>query len=263
MVTEKWTTLTRDCNKFARIVEENVRLSGENDSTWLARCYKTRVGTAEDIEESNELFRGDTIPRPPGKPRPTKSQNPTRPDPRDHLRREEMLSRKCTEEMRPEDAANIEKLKDDIRAKYFGTQSRDEPERWFNICRIFLLFRIVVSSLHSSASQVGCSNKCVAQNSIGIRYGKYCGVGWSGCPGEKPCDDLDACCQIHDNCVEKKGMTDVKCHEKFKRCIKKVHKSGKPGFSSDCPYDTAVPTMQQGMDMAILFSQFGNSKLEL
>lgn len=59
------------------------------------------------------------------------------------------------------------------------------------------------------------------------------------------------------------GMTNVKCHEKFKRCIKKVQKSGKAGFSRDCPVDTAVPTMQQGMDMAILFSQFGNSKLEL
>lgn len=40
---------------------------------------------------------------------------------------------------------------------------------------------------------------------VGIRYGKYCGVGWSGCPGEKPCDDLDACCKIHDECVDKKG----------------------------------------------------------
>lgn len=40
---------------------------------------------------------------------------------------------------------------------------------------------------------------------IGIKYGKYCGVGWTGCPGEKPCDDLDACCEIHDECVEKAG----------------------------------------------------------
>lgn len=40
---------------------------------------------------------------------------------------------------------------------------------------------------------------------IGIRYGKYCGVGWSGCPGEKPCDELDACCQIHDDCVDVHG----------------------------------------------------------
>jgi len=42
-------------------------------------------------------------------------------------------------------------------------------------------------------------------SAIGIRYGKYCGVGWSGCPGEKPCDDLDDCCRLHDDCVEKKG----------------------------------------------------------
>lgn len=58
-------------------------------------------------------------------------------------------------------------------------------------------------------------------------------------------------------------MVNVKCHEKFKTCIKKVAKSGKTGFSKECPYETAVPTMVQGMDMAILFSQFGNSKLEL
>ncbi|GJT35648.1 hypothetical protein Tco_0926067 [Tanacetum coccineum] len=85
MITRKWTTLTRDCNKSVAIVDEHGRLSGENDSTWLARCYKTfaelgaivperRVRTAEDFEEPNELCRGDTVPRPPGKPRPSKSK---------------------------------------------------------------------------------------------------------------------------------------------------------------------------------------------
>ncbi|KAL9258828.1 putative phospholipase A2 homolog 1 [Drosera capensis] len=98
---------------------------------------------------------------------------------------------------------------------------------------------------------------------VGIRYGKYCGVGHSGCPGEKPCDDLDACCKIHDECVDKHGMTNVKCHEKFKRCIKRVQKSGKGGFSEECPYDVAVPTMVQGMGMAILMSQWANPKIEL
>lgn len=43
---------------------------------------------------------------------------------------------------------------------------------------------------------------------VGIRYGKFCGVGWSGCPGEEPCDELDACCKVHDECVEKKGNID-------------------------------------------------------
>ncbi|CAA2989966.1 probable phospholipase A2 homolog 1 [Olea europaea subsp. europaea] len=158
---------------------------------------------------------------------------------------------------------------------------------------VFFMFLTVIAE--SNNSQVRCSKTCVAENcncepvndslvktlfhfifvfififyyskcvaAVGIKYGKYCGVGWTGCPGEKPCDDLDACCKIHDECVEKKGLTNIKCHEKFKRCIKKVQKSGKIGFSNTCPYDTAVPTMVQGMDMAILFSQFGNSKLEL
>lgn len=53
------------------------------------------------------------------------------------------------------------------------------------------------------------------------------------------------------------GMMSVKCHQKFKRCIKKVKKSGKIGFSKKCPYEIVIPTMIQGMDMAILFSQLG------
>ncbi|KAK6944853.1 hypothetical protein RJ641_025955 [Dillenia turbinata] len=129
----------------------------------------------------------------------------------------------------------------------------------------FFIFFFIFSESANSDSQGRCSKRCVAENcnTIGIRYGKYCGVGWSGCPGEKPCDDLDACCKIHDECVDKKGMTNVKCHEKFKTCIKKVQKSGKAGFSRDCPYDMAVPTMVQGMDMAIMLSQLGNSRIEL
>ncbi|KAB2079840.1 hypothetical protein ERO13_A05G028500v2 [Gossypium hirsutum] len=127
------------------------------------------------------------------------------------------------------------------------------------------VFLIVFADSVTNDSQVKCSRTCIAENcnSVGIRYGKYCGVGWSGCPGEKPCDDLDACCKIHDECVEKKGLINVKCHEKFKSCIKKVQKSGKVGFSRNCPVEMAVPTMMQGMDMAILLSRLGSTKLEL
>ncbi|XP_062090978.1 probable phospholipase A2 homolog 1 [Humulus lupulus] len=134
----------------------------------------------------------------------------------------------------------------------------------FTIVFVFV-FLTVGARCSSNDSEVRCSRICVAQNcnSVGIRYGKFCGVGWTGCPGEKPCDDLDACCKIHDECVTKKGLTNIKCHEKFKRCIKKVHKSGKVGFSRDCPYETAVPTMVQGMDFAIMLSQFDNSRAEL
>lgn len=127
------------------------------------------------------------------------------------------------------------------------------------------VFLLVLAESAINDSRVKCSRTCVAKNcnTVGIRYGKYCGVGWTGCPGELPCDDVDACCKIHDECVDKKGLTNIKCHEKFKRCIKKAQKSGKVGFSKDCPYDTAVPTMIQGMDMAIMLSQFSDLKTEL
>ncbi|GFQ03046.1 phospholipase a2-beta [Phtheirospermum japonicum] len=96
-----------------------------------------------------------------------------------------------------------------------------------------------------------------------MRYGKYCGVGYSGCPGEKPCDDLDACCQLHDECVDQHGMANIECHEDCKRCISKIGKSGKVGFSNSCPYDVAVPTLVECMDVSILFSQHDSSKAEL
>jgi hypothetical protein len=38
-----------------------------------------------------------------------------------------------------------------------------------------------------------------------LRYGKYCGLLYSGCPGEKPCDGLDACCMKHDACIQSKN----------------------------------------------------------
>jgi hypothetical protein len=40
-----------------------------------------------------------------------------------------------------------------------------------------------------------------------LRYGKYCGILYSGCPGEKPCDALDACCMVHDHCVDTHNST--------------------------------------------------------
>ncbi|KAL2501075.1 Phospholipase A2 [Forsythia ovata] len=46
-------------------------------------------------------------------------------------------------------------------------------------------------------------NAYIRDKAVGIRFGKYCGVGWTGCPGEKPCDDLDTGCKIHGECVEK------------------------------------------------------------
>ncbi|GJS23969.1 hypothetical protein Tco_0452601 [Tanacetum coccineum] len=107
-------------------VTSDVKLKCKHGSAWgvLKDHHKWRgvkavvpgrcVRTTEDIEDPN-----DTISRPPGKCIP-RIKNPTRPNQQDHLRRVKKLSRICTEGMTPEDAANIEKFKDEIRAIYFG-----------------------------------------------------------------------------------------------------------------------------------------------
>ncbi|XP_042392198.1 probable phospholipase A2 homolog 2 [Zingiber officinale] len=89
---------------------------------------------------------------------------------------------------------------------------RSQRERFpVSLVTCFLLLPLAVFFHRIAASDsdahINCSRRCVAENcnTIGIRYGKFCGVGWTGCPGEKPCDELDACCKAHDECVEKKG----------------------------------------------------------
>ncbi|AEE85635.1 Phospholipase A2-delta [Arabidopsis thaliana] len=124
---------------------------------------------------------------------------------------------------------------------------------------VFLLLAVV-------HSQEKCSKTCIAQkcNVLGIRYGKYCGIGYFGCPGEPPCDDLDDCCMTHDNCVDLKGMTYVDCHKQFQRCVNELKQSiqesnnQKVGFSKECPYSTVIPTVYRGMNYGIFFSGIGN-----
>ncbi len=115
-----------------------------------------------------------------------------------------------------------------------------------------------------------CSRTCheVACSDINLKYGKYCGVGHGGCPGdfvqqfcdcipcllvgarasmllmtfqllsqlvstagEAPCDGLDACCKSHDDCVERSGMLANKCHSAFVTCMQKEKRHNKTGFS--------------------------------
>ncbi|XP_056692869.1 phospholipase A2-alpha isoform X2 [Spinacia oleracea] len=52
-----------------------------------------------------------------------------------------------------------------------------------------------------------CSRKCESEFCEAppfLRYGKYCGLLYSGCPNEQPCDGLDFCCMEHDNCISRK-----------------------------------------------------------
>ncbi|KAL0726709.1 hypothetical protein Bca4012_022802 [Brassica carinata] len=121
---------------------------------------------------------------------------------------------------------------------------------------------LLLTVIHSKEK---CSKTCIAKNCnlLVISYGKYCGIGYFGCPGEKPCDDLDTCCMTHDSCVGLKGMTYVDCHRQFKHCVNRLSRSlkrsngTKVGFSTKCPYSQVIPTVYHGMDYGIFFSKIG------
>ncbi|KAL1220793.1 Phospholipase A2-beta [Cardamine amara subsp. amara] len=127
-------------------------------------------------------------------------------------------------------------------------------------------FFFVVLLLVDVACSEKCTRTCIAKNcnTLTLKYGKYCGIGHTGCPGEEPCDDLDACCKAHDNCVDTIGLTTISCHKNLQSCVSRLTKSikqsknKKVGFSTQCPYSVVIPKMNQGMEIGILFSNLGN-----
>ncbi|GLT36722.1 hypothetical protein SLA2020_110820 [Shorea laevis] len=132
---------------------------------------------------------------------------------------------------------------------------KGNPYNHVVLTRLAIIFSFLLFAFTTECSET-CSKTCVARecDSVGIRYGKYCGIGYTGCPGEVPCDDVDACCKLHDECVRTGGMTNVKCSRKLRNCLARALKSGKVGFSKDCPYSTVVPLMSKAMDAAIILN---------
>ncbi|KAG9458587.1 hypothetical protein H6P81_003095 [Aristolochia fimbriata] len=88
-----------------------------------------------------------------------------------------------------------------------------------------------------------------------LRYGKYCGLLYSGCPGEKPCDGLDACCRNHDACVQSKNndYLSQQCSQNFLDCITRFKDSGAPTFNGNkCMVEEVVDVLSVVMEAAIL-----------
>mmetsp|Transcript_20896 Transcript_20896/g.53957 ORF Transcript_20896/g.53957 Transcript_20896/m.53957 type:complete len:172 (-) Transcript_20896:113-628(-) len=128
---------------------------------------------------------------------------------------------------------------------------------------IFVFFSIMVFGfVQVSANSHGCSKVCHMKNceSFDIHYGKYCGVGNTGCEGEEPCDKLDGCCKLHDECVSRENILSVSCHKQLHRCVTKLQREGFESFvpaeSLDiCNPKEACSVIVKGMEAS---SQLGS-----
>ncbi|CAI0387238.1 unnamed protein product [Linum tenue] len=92
-----------------------------------------------------------------------------------------------------------------------------------------------------------------------LKYGKYCGLLYSGCPGERPCDGLDSCCMNHDLCVQSKNndYLSEECSENLINCMKNFIKSGAHSFKgSTCQATDVIDVISVVMDAALLAGRY-------
>jgi hypothetical protein len=74
-------------------------------------------------------------------------------------------------------------------------------------------------------SKYECAKTCQCTNAGLKQYGRYCGFGYTGCLRQEPCDAVDMCCMLHDECVEIYGYTNCECHRNMTACISCAFKS--------------------------------------
>ncbi|NP_001150728.1 phospholipase A2 [Zea mays] len=115
--------------------------------------------------------------------------------------------------------------------RYFPLQRRRSSSRRRPLL-VILLLAVVASGQAPAASgsifggdsaSSECSRACESQRCTAplMRYGKYCGVSYTGCPGEAPCDALDACCMLHDACVQAtdNDYLNMWCNQSLLDCV--------------------------------------------
>ncbi|KAK9269665.1 hypothetical protein L1049_001443 [Liquidambar formosana] len=92
-----------------------------------------------------------------------------------------------------------------------------------------------------------------------LRYGKYCGILYSGCPGENPCDGLDACCMKHDACVQAKNndYLSQECSQKLLDCMQNFKNLGGSTFKGNkCQVDKVIDVISIVMEAALLAGRY-------
>uniref|UniRef100_A0A7N1A2Z0 phospholipase A2 n=1 Tax=Kalanchoe fedtschenkoi TaxID=63787 RepID=A0A7N1A2Z0_KALFE len=119
-----------------------------------------------------------------------------------------------------------------------------------------------IDDVSASGLSEECSRKCESDFCFVppfLRYGKYCGLRYSGCPGERPCDGLDACCMNHDACVQSKnnGYLSQECSKKLLRCMQSFKRSGAHSFEgSTCDSDQVIDVISVAIKAALLAGRF-------
>ncbi|KAK2980492.1 hypothetical protein RJ640_007748 [Escallonia rubra] len=92
-----------------------------------------------------------------------------------------------------------------------------------------------------------------------LRYGKFCGILYSGCPGEKPCDGLDACCMNHDACITAKNndYLSQECSQNLLNCMARFKKAGARTFKGNqCQATEVIKVITAVMDAALLAGRY-------
>ncbi|KAJ4814929.1 Phospholipase A2 [Rhynchospora pubera] len=129
---------------------------------------------------------------------------------------------------------------------------------------IFLLFvvgsaDIIDFGMRPDDDSTKCSRTCKSEYCSEpplLKYGKYCGVSYTGCPGEVPCDDVDACCMLHDSCVtaSNNDYLSTVCNENLLNCLGMVKKTGeKKTFEGNtCSADDVSDEISSVVEAAVV-----------
>lgn len=117
------------------------------------------------------------------------------------------------------------------------------------LCLMLCLLSACLLGSSNSSPLDECSQGCESKFckvAPFMRYGRYCGVFYTGCHGEAPCDGLDSCCKDHDYCITRSdSYLNVQCNQKLLDCIRAYRKSGQPQFKgSKCRSKTVENTIQ-------------------
>ncbi|KAJ3675619.1 hypothetical protein LUZ60_004661 [Juncus effusus] len=136
-----------------------------------------------------------------------------------------------------------------------------------NVFKLLVLFGITLHYLCDaldfgmppSEGSTQCSRECKSEYCSEpplLKYGKYCGVSYTGCPGEIPCDDVDACCMFHDSCVttSDNDYLSTVCNENLLSCLGMVKNSGmKNTFKGNtCSAEDVSDVISSVVDAAVV-----------